>query len=74
VAARQGTTAHHSEKSDDFLGREDDLVKGMSSRHSGGSAAIRWYYDTPEKRLRFQGSGAAKISKVGLRHLAIHAL
>ena len=45
----QLAAAHHSEESVAFPGRQDGAVKGMSSRHSGSSAAIRWISDSSEE-------------------------
>jgi len=42
--------ADHSENSAAYPGREHGSVKGMSSRHSGSSAAIRSNYGTTQKR------------------------
>ena len=37
----RSAAARHSENTDDFSRLQDGPVKGMSSRHSGSSAAIR---------------------------------
>jgi hypothetical protein len=38
---QEGTAAHHSQKSDDLTALQNGPVKGMTSRHSSSSAAIR---------------------------------